>query len=315
MPPKKPPPFPRSLFTGGGPLSPSALQQPPSPSTVHPASIVDAHNHGIPLEHFPELQNMPPVTGSVTVAVGVERSGSGKHISVPACVIDDDPDLQTVTTASAIDLVVPCTGPLGESGWEAVDEAVNQLDGGRQKGGGGGRGRDTVAQDPRVRPPPPPPLTKRSSPLLHSAEYETHCGHLSQLSLHSDVVLKVLPPIVDTHVAGSSPWWEDVHELERVVKMYLGPALEAFGTHRIVFGSQPALAPSDPATVVPVSGAAWYVLLRKCIAELGEESEAMTAIMAKNAEELYNLLIGDPSLTRHTEVAPVNKLFEPWTDD
>ncbi|BEJ03781.1 hypothetical protein CcaverHIS641_0109560 [Cutaneotrichosporon cavernicola] len=296
MPPKKPPPLPRSLFTGGGPLSPSALQQPPSPSTVHPASIVDAHNHGIPLEHFPELQNMPPVTGSVTVAVGVERSGSGKHISVPACVIDDDPDLQTVTTASAIDLVVPCTGPLGESGWEAVDEAVNQLDGGRQK-----VEEEVAAGTPSrkilVSGLLPPPLTKRSSPLLHSAEYETHCGHLSQLSLHSDVVLKVLPPIVDTHVAGSSPWWEDVHELERVVKMYLGPALEAFGTHRIVFGSQPALAPSDPATVVPVSGAAWYVLLRKCIAELGEESEAMTAIMAKNAEELYNLmsLVGENS--------------------
>ncbi len=56
-----------------------------------------------------------------------------------------------------------------------------------------------------------------------------------------------------------------------------------------MFGSQPALPPSDPAIVVPVRGAAWYALLRKCISELGEEGDAMTAIMGKNAEEVYGL--------------------------
>lgn len=291
MPPKKPPPLPRSLFTGGGPLSPSALHQPPSPSTVHPANIVDAHCHGIPLEHFPELQNKPPVTGSVHVGrsfSSADGSRSGKHLTVPACTVDDDPDVQATTTVPAIDLIVPCTGPLNEARWGRVDEAVNRLDGGRQKveeeAAAG-----TTARKILVSGLLPPPLTKPSEPLLNSAEYEAHCGHLSQLSLHSDVVLKALPPIVDTRIAGPGAWWEDVHELERVVKMYIGPAIEAFGTHRIVFGSQPALAPSDPAIAVPVSGAAWYALLRKCISELGEESEAMTAVMAKNAEALYNL--------------------------
>lgn len=66
----------------------------------------------------------------------------------------------------------------------------------------------------------PPPLTKPSSPLLQSDEYHIHCGRLAQLSLHSDVVLKALPPIVDKRVAGSNAWWEDTKELERVVKMY-----------------------------------------------------------------------------------------------
>ncbi|CAK9784317.1 hypothetical protein CC85DRAFT_284854 [Cutaneotrichosporon oleaginosum] len=286
MPPKKPPPLPRSLFTGGGPLSPSALQQPPSPSTVHPAFITDAHSHGVPLEHFPEVQNMPRVTGSVAVAVGAESSGSGKHRTVAACVIDG-PDLQDATTSPAMDLVVPCIAPLTEAGWERVDEAVNKIDGGREKVEME-VAEGTPSRKILVSGLLPPPLTKRSSPLLHSDEYEMHCGHLSQLSLHSDVVLKALPPIVDTRVAPAA-WWEDAHELERVVKMYIGPAIEAFGTHRIVFGSQPALPPTDPAIIVPVSGAAWYALLRKCVSELGEESEAMTAIMGKNAEEVYGL--------------------------
>lgn len=47
-----------------------------------------------------------------------------------------------------------------------------------------------------------------------------HCGRLAQLSLHADVVLKALPPIVDKRIAGSNAWWEDGAELEHVIKMY-----------------------------------------------------------------------------------------------
>lgn len=62
-------------------------------------------------------------------------SGSGKHRTVAACVIDspEGPDAQSATTAPAVDLVVPCSAPLDEAGWERVDEAVNEIDGGRQK--------------------------------------------------------------------------------------------------------------------------------------------------------------------------------------
>lgn len=42
------------------------------------------------------------------------------------------------------------------------------------------------------------------------------------MSLHADVVLKALPPVVDTRVAGDSKWWEDASEVERVAKMYRG---------------------------------------------------------------------------------------------
>lgn len=69
----------------------------------------------------------------------------------------------------------------------------------------------------------------------------------------------------------------------------VAPAIETFGTHRIIFGSQPALPPTDPDVIVPISGAAWYTLLRRCVSELGEEHEAMTAIMGVNAVKLYDL--------------------------
>lgn len=115
---------------------------------------------------------------------------------------------------------------------------------------------------------------------------------LSQLSLHSDVVLKALPPVIDT-TAAKEAWWEDERELERVVKMYVAPAIETFGTHRIVFGSIPAAASASnvtaehPGVIVPLSNAKWYALLRKCVAELGEDRVALTDIMAANAERLY----------------------------
>lgn len=117
---------------------------------------------------------------------------------------------------------------------------------------------------------------------------------LTQLSLHSDVVLKALPPVLDT-TAANEPWWEDERELERVVKMYVAPAIETFGTHRIVFGSIPAAASAgeapkpDSGVIVPISGAKWYALFRKCVSELGEDRHAMTDIMAANAERLYAL--------------------------
>lgn len=75
----------------------------------------------------------------------------------------------------------------------------------------------------------------------------------------------------------------------RVQLTQVAPAIETFGTHRIVFGSQPAVPPTDAALIVPISGAAWYSLLRKCVSELGEEHEAMTAIMGANAVKLYDL--------------------------
>jgi predicted TIM-barrel fold metal-dependent hydrolase len=68
----------------------------------------------------------------------------------------------------------------------------------------------------------------------------------------------------------------------------VAPAIETFGTHRIIFGSTEA-AKYDSDVSVPITGAAWYALLRKTVSELGQDQEAMNHIMGQNAEELYGL--------------------------
>lgn len=56
-----------------------------------------------------------------------------------------------------------------------------------------------------------------------------------------------------------------------------------------MFGSHPAVTPSDPAVIVPIAGAAWYALLRKCVSELGEDQEAISNVFGSNAAQYYGL--------------------------
>lgn len=73
----------------------------------------------------------------------------------------------------------------------------------------------------------------------------------------------------------------------------VSPVIEAFGTHRIIFGSHPAVQAADgpdaSGLVRPVPPSKWYGFLRRCVSELGEGEEAMTAIMGGNAAGVYEL--------------------------
>ena len=65
----------------------------------------------------------------------------------------------------------------------------------------------------------------------------------------------------------------------------VGHAVEAFGFQRILFGSSPA-APLTAST--PASNADhWYELARESFAELGIEQEAIDAVFALNARQVY----------------------------
>lgn len=173
----------------------------------------------------------------------------GEQRTVPGNIV---PCRDPHAAGSTVDLIVD--GPVP---WDDLDEAVRTNKDGQ-----------TIVLAGVL----PPPLTVPSEPLIQSEEYNTYCGRLGELSLHSQVVLKALPP---TQV------WEDKKELERVVKMYVAPAIETFGTHRIVFGS--------PSAVPGVSGDEWYLLLRRCLVELGLDADALTQIMGSNAKALYGL--------------------------
>ncbi|RSH79393.1 uncharacterized protein EHS24_001439 [Apiotrichum porosum] len=299
MPPKRPPPLPRSLFVDNGPLSPGFAPA-PSPSTIHPDFITDAHTRGAVLAVPP---TGPQLTGSVTVTTDGEAAAEpdttpvqGKHKASLATVIAQDQaaplNLAPADAAAALDLVVPATTPLTGEQWDRLDEAVDEIDGGREKVESEVAALGDAPRKIMVAGILPPPLSKPSSALLNADEYVLFQARSSQLSLHADVVLKALPPVVDTRSAGDNRWWEDAKSVERAVKLYIAPAIESFGTSRIVFGSTPAVTvtkDTESHLVVPVQGAEWYALLRKCIAEMGQDAAAMTDIMGRNATEYYKL--------------------------
>ena len=62
----------------------------------------------------------------------------------------------------------------------------------------------------------------------------------------------------------------------------VGPALEAFGYERILFGSSPS--PSSSAASIAGD---WYELARESFAELGTEQEDIDAVFFGNASRVY----------------------------
>lgn len=63
----------------------------------------------------------------------------------------------------------------------------------------------------------PPPLTVPSSMLAKDDLYNLHLERIAHLSLHANVYLKVLPPVVENIV---ETWYDDQQELDRVLKLY-----------------------------------------------------------------------------------------------
>lgn len=206
------------------------------------------------------------------------------------------PPSVTNIAKGAVDIIVPSTVPLAEKDWDLLEEAVIALEGcwGHGEEGKPKPGK-IVISGLLV-----PPLTKPSSALIRSESYNLHLARLAALSLHANVFLKALPPVVEVFELGpDGKWWTDRNELERVLRMYVSHAIETFGTHRLIFGSSPALPLSDLKHVShthtvgeceqPISNGEWYAVLRKCVAELGEGMEEMTGVMGANAAGVYDL--------------------------
>lgn len=69
----------------------------------------------------------------------------------------------------------------------------------------------------------------------------------------------------------SHPWFHPV-----------GPALEAFGYQRIIFGTSPS-----PESYAKSAVGDWYELVKELLGELGLEQASIDAIFGGNAGELY----------------------------
>ncbi|KAG8931551.1 hypothetical protein FRC02_002539 [Tulasnella sp. 418] len=145
--------------------------------------------------------------------------------------------------------------------------------------------------------PPPHSLTIPIVKLLNHPTYLSYQAHTAALSFIPNVYLKFLPPswedptppspapgsVEFEKAATSEQDAEAKDEWKRRVKMFLGPALDAFGYSRIIFGSSPSLSSTSSSTPRD-----WYALAREVLAELGVEQEGIDAIFMNNAKAVYS---------------------------
>ncbi|KAI1791349.1 hypothetical protein LXA43DRAFT_1142001 [Ganoderma leucocontextum] len=153
--------------------------------------------------------------------------------------------------------------------------------------------------------PPPDDLTLPIVKLLTHPSYRTYQNQTASLSLCANLYINFLPPAwgAPTPPTPSPPPSssaenvdeeadkaaradiKEKNEWKRRIKMYIGPAVEAFGFQRILFGSSAAAPLSGPS---PASSAGdWFELARESFAELGLEQDDLDAVFAQNARLAY----------------------------
>lgn len=70
--------------------------------------------------------------------------------------------------------------------------------------------------------------------------------------------------------------------VDRLSCSSVGPAVEAFGFERIVFGSAPS-----PVSRAQSNAGDWYEISREAFAELGIDQENVDAVFGGNAQRIY----------------------------
>ncbi|CUA76127.1 hypothetical protein RSOLAG22IIIB_12055 [Rhizoctonia solani] len=185
----------------------------------------------------------------------------------------------------------------GEQGWEALEELVMKV--------------TTVADSdgkrvpiPNLKPivlsnllPPPGALAVPTVKLLTHPMYLAYQSRIASLSFSQNVYLKYLPPDWNTPTPtsprpGAQPVdpegsirdldSEEKKEWKRRTKMYLGPAIEAFGYARLVFGSSPSTASTSTS-----NAGDWYQIAKESVAELVVDQEGLDAVFGTNAKTIY----------------------------
>ncbi|KAG8997168.1 hypothetical protein FRB93_000454 [Tulasnella sp. JGI-2019a] len=199
-----------------------------------------------------------------------------------------------LTAGHVVDLDVPWNATQAESDkeWDSLEEIL-------------GKAVQGLPEECMTKPivlgnllPPPHSLTVPIVQLLRHPTYQAYQAHISQLSFIPNTYLKFLPPswkdptppspgiaamLSSTPEQGAKNNL-DKEEWKRRVKMYLGPALDAFGFSRIMFGSSPS--PSSTAASTPHD---WYVLVREVVAELAVDQIGVDAIFNGTAKSVYGV--------------------------
>ncbi|KAF7315574.1 hypothetical protein MIND_00072700 [Mycena indigotica] len=319
--PKTLPRLPLSAFSPPNSGTSERFPLPPSPSTVHPESIVDAHvlltgtdatladwkkeagealggrvgglvvalPDGQPDKLVAELKDSGLPIVSLMLPFSLE---SAQHEPLPSTSFPTS--LYTTYSKTSPEAIASLNWALSQGKPVDIDvlaalpetafEGLEELL------------SRAVVDVPSVPPivvssflPPPHDLTLSIVKLMKHPSYQEFQAQAAALSLYPTLHVKFLPPVWDaptpaTPVDGATPseGSKAQNEWKRRIKMYLGPVIEAFGYERIIFGSSPS-----PTSKSASAAGDWYEIARESLAELGVEQEVIDDVFAKTARKIY----------------------------
>ncbi|KAI0700893.1 hypothetical protein BC835DRAFT_1404707 [Cytidiella melzeri] len=239
----------------------SSPSTPPVIAVLVPFSLED----GIPTSTPAYLSGMPPSPASPS-------SPAAPTIVLSAIYTRFSPSAVAalkwaLEQGYSVDLSIETNLRAGEGAWEDLEELLS----------------NAIPEKPRGKIilsnilPPPDDLALPIVKLLTHPTYNAYQSQTAALSLYASLNIKFLPPTWPTDAQVDKKEWK------RRIKMYVGPALEAFGYERIIFGSSPSSAAGKPA----ITSSEWFELARESFAELGTEQEDLDAVFAGNARRVY----------------------------
>ncbi|KAI9461254.1 hypothetical protein BJY52DRAFT_1203514 [Lactarius psammicola] len=313
--PKSLPTLPLSAFSPPNTGVSDNFPLPPSPSTVHPDSVIDASIR----DSIPEWkkQTVGSLDGRVSAVVvkvsdggleSLESQASESGITVLAVSIPLDLESGTIPTIPSTKFRVAFTASFtgtsdaavatlqaalkaghvvdidvqdsGEEGWEKLEDLLTKATAEASNTG-------YIILSNVL--PPPHDLVLPIVKLLTHPTYQSYQSHIATLSFFPRVYLSYVPPTWNAPTPptpvpgeGAPTASKEQKEWKRRIKMYLGPAVEAFGFERIIFGSAPSLISHAPS-----NASDWYEIARESFAELGVDQDSVDAVFCGNAKRVY----------------------------
>ncbi|KAH9952980.1 hypothetical protein BC827DRAFT_1349606 [Russula dissimulans] len=313
--PKSLPTLPLSAFSPPNTGMSDSFPLPQSPSTVHPDRVVDASVRGSILEWKEQTSSLLASRVSAVVVKtsedeleGLESQSSQAAVTVLAVSIPFSLESGTIPSIPSTKYPVTFTASFqgtsdaavaalraalsaghtveidvqgtGDASWEELEDLLT-------KATAEGVTSGLIVLSNIL--PPPHDLELPIVKLLSHPTYRSYQSRVATLSLFPRVYLSYVPPTWDAPTPPTPLHGEEFataskehREWKRRIKMYLGPAVEAFGFERILFGSAPS-----PASRASSNAGNWYEIAREAFAELGVDQDSVDAVFGGNAERIY----------------------------
>ncbi|KAF8482752.1 hypothetical protein DFH94DRAFT_729402 [Russula ochroleuca] len=314
--PKSLPTLPLSAFSPPNTGFSDSFPLPQSPTTVHPERVVDASVR-CSIPDWKEQTNGSALGGRVGAIVvkaseseleGLESQASQAGVTVLAVSVPFSLESGTAPSIPSTKYPVTFTSSFestsdaavaalraalsaghtveidvqgsGEENWERLEDLLTKAT---------ADGVDTGLIILSNILPPTHDLDIPIVKLLTHPFYHSYQSHVATLSLFPRVYLSYIPPVWNattppTPISGQDATVasKEKKEWKRRIKMYVGPAVEAFGFERIIFGSAPS-----PASHSRSNAGDWYEIAREAFAELGVDQESVDAVFGGNAQRIY----------------------------